>query len=211
MSTSAQIYAQREGGALAARTGFTQLVSLTMTAGATVSATASLPAGAWLDAIRLETPAAFSGSPTNYREDHWANGSLARTCAAEAGVLTYPIMVDAAGAVWKHESGFSYAGAATPYIESGPMELDLPNGPGFEVFECVGVKPDALTLGDVQLTFYGRFEPLGTEYAYGPYALSNAPSIRFQARQARVRATALTTGDWRLGVLRMDTRPAGQR
>ena len=65
MSTSAQIYAQREGGAPAARTGFTQLVSLTMTAGATVSAMVSLPAGAWLDAIRLETPAAFSGSPTN--------------------------------------------------------------------------------------------------------------------------------------------------
>lgn len=65
MSTTAQIYAQREGGAPAARTGFTQLVSLTMAGGATVSGAVSLPAGAWLDAIRLETPAAFTGSPTN--------------------------------------------------------------------------------------------------------------------------------------------------
>ena len=65
MSTTAQIYAQREGGALAARTGFTQLVVLTMTGGTTVSGQLSLPAGTWLDAIRLETPAAFSGSPTN--------------------------------------------------------------------------------------------------------------------------------------------------
>ena len=65
MSTAAQTYAQREGGSLQARTGFTQLVSLTMTAGATVSGQMNLPAGSWLDAVKLETPAAFSGAPTN--------------------------------------------------------------------------------------------------------------------------------------------------
>lgn len=76
MATVAQKSRQKTAGAVAARALHAQALPLTMVAGATVSASITLPANAWLSTIQFETATAISGAPTNIN---------ARTGTAAAG------------------------------------------------------------------------------------------------------------------------------
>ena len=142
----------------------------------------------------------------NYRENHWAIGSLARSAGTDAGVFSNPIMVSPSGFVYEHEVGFDYEGA-TPYAESGPIEIAT----GDRVVSITGMVPDENTQGDVQARFSTRFYPNAPEFNYGPYAMANPTSVRVTGRQIAVRIEGVTNTSWRVGIPRLDVVLGGKR
>jgi hypothetical protein len=142
----------------------------------------------------------------NYREGHWAIGSLARTAGTDRGVFTNPLMISSDGYIYEHEVGFTYDGS-TPYAESGPYEI----GNGDNIMSVRRVIPDEQTLGEVVVSFKTRMYPMATETTYGPYTASQPTDVRFAARQVKVRYTGNVLDDWRVGVNRFDVVAMGKR
>jgi hypothetical protein len=142
----------------------------------------------------------------NYREGHWAIGSLARTAGTDRGVFTNPLMISSDGYIYEHEVGFAYDGS-TPYAESGPYEI----GNGDNIMSVRRVIPDEQTLGEVVVSFKTRMYPMATETTYGPYSAAQPTDVRFAARQVKVRYTGNVLDDWRVGVNRFDVVAMGKR
>lgn len=142
----------------------------------------------------------------NYRENHWALGTLARTCGTDRGIFSNPLMVSADGYVYEHEVGNAYD-SQTIFAESGPVEL----GAGDRVLSLNGLIPDEKTLGDVKVKFSTKFYPTGTQYNYGPYSMNNPTSLRITGRQIAARIEGNTLSDWRLGTIRFDGKLGGMR
>ena len=148
----------------------------------------------------------------NYEEEHWAIGKMDRTSALPATTANNkPILVHSTGDVYQHESGFDHTPSqvsATPYIESGPVEI----GMGDNVFSVTSFVPDEKNQGDTQTKFYHALYPNATETLVGPFA-NNAPGhCRFQARQTRLRVEELATAsDWRVGEFRIEVALRGKR
>jgi hypothetical protein len=142
----------------------------------------------------------------NYREGHWAIGSLARTAGTDRGVFTNPLMISNDGYIYEHEVGFTYDGAV-PYAESGPYEI----GSGDNIMSVRRVIPDEQTLGEVVVSFKTRMYPMATETTYGPYSAAQPTDVRFAARQVKVRYTGNVLEDWRVGVNRFDVVAMGKR
>jgi len=143
----------------------------------------------------------------NYVEGHWRFDTLARSCGVTVqppGVV--PVMLDSAAVVYDHETGTA-RGGATPYLESGPIEL----GSGDRTMRVQAVIPDEKTLGQVALRLYGRLYPMGAETEYGPFTLTARTDVRMTAREVRVRLTEATASDWRVGVVRLGVLPGGFR
>jgi hypothetical protein len=142
----------------------------------------------------------------NYREGHWAIGTLIRTCGTDKGIFSNPILVDADGYVYEHEVGNNYD-SQTLYAESGPVEL----GNGDRVMSLTGMIPDEKTAGDVTASFSTKFYPNTTKYSYGPYTLSSPTSIRITGRQVAVKIQGSALTDWRVGVIRFDGKAGSMR
>ena len=142
----------------------------------------------------------------NYRENHWAIGTLARTCGTDRGIFNNPILVSDDSYVYEHEVGNNYD-SQTLFAESGPIEL----GNGDRVMNLTGLIPDEKTAGDVRASFSTRFYPNTTEYTYGPYTLSSPTSVRLTGRQIAVKIEAVALTDWRVGVIRFDGKPGSLR
>lgn len=144
----------------------------------------------------------------DYRQNLWGIGSLARLCAAEVGVFDFPLAVDSSGLIYEHEVGWAYGGAI-PFIELGPIEL----GNGDQVMNCFSVIPDEGTAGQVTLDFRLKSYPNGAETILGETVLdgSGQADLRFSARQAKMRITAVAAAPWRFGKCRLELRPGGKR
>jgi hypothetical protein len=84
-------------------------------------------------------------------------------------------------------------------------------GVGENVAKVTTLIPDEDTQGDVSVSFKTRFYPNDTEYSYGPYATSNPTSVRFTGRQLRMRINGSDLKDWRVGAMRIDVTPGGNR
>jgi len=142
----------------------------------------------------------------NYNTGYWNGGELSRLCAADRGVFTNPIAVDASGNVYDHETGYSYGGA-TPYAITGPIEL----GAGDQVMMARKLIPDEDTLGQVSATFYARYYPTDSTTEYGPYTLANRTDIRLSGRTVEMKIAGVAAADWRVGTNRLDIVPRGGR
>jgi hypothetical protein len=95
-----------------------------------------------------------------------------------------------------------------PFIESGPIEI----GDGDHVYRVQRIVPDEKNLGDVRARFYTGFFPTETEVERGPYTLTNPTSVRFAARQVRLRLEEASAGEnWRIGVTRLGIIQEGRR
>lgn len=143
----------------------------------------------------------------NYRENHWRVDTLARTAGVTRqppGVV--PVLLGSDGTVYDHETDTS-RGGATPYAESGPVEL----GAGDRLLKIQQVVPDEKTLGQVNLRLYTRLYPMGSETSYGPYTLSAKTDVRVTGREVRVRLSEAVASDWRVGTVRLGVLPAGGR
>lgn len=142
----------------------------------------------------------------NYKENHWAVGTLARTSGIDSGVFRLPIWFSPAGVAYDHETGLDWGGAQ-PYAESGPIEA----GVGEQVLAAVELIPDERTQGDVTATFKTKFYPNDVEREYGPYGMANPTSVRFSGRQISMRVTGNRLAAWRWGIPRLDIRAGGRR
>ena len=142
----------------------------------------------------------------NYREGHWAIGTLSRTAGTDRGVFVNPLMISSDGYIYEHEVGYAYD-SAVPFAESGPYEI----GSGDNIMSVRRVIPDEQTLGEVVVSFKTRMYPMATETTYGPYAAAQPTDVRFAARQVKVRYTGNVLEDWRVGVNRFDVVAMGKR
>lgn len=147
----------------------------------------------------------------NYRENHWTTGDLPRTAGCDSGAIDYPLLASPNGKLWEHERTFSHTDLAgntlAPYLESGPVEA----GQGDQVLFISQILPDERTLGQVELSLYGSFEPMATETLYGPFTINKNTDARMTARWVRLRLDQVVEEDWRVGVIRLDGVPAGAR
>jgi hypothetical protein len=142
----------------------------------------------------------------NYRENHWAVGTLARTAGTDAGVFSRPMAVSVDGYVYEHEVGFDYDGASV-FAESGPVQI----GNGDNIMSVREVIPDEQALGEAVVSFTARNYPTGAEVSFGPYSAANPTSVRFSGRQINMKVTGAVLADWRVGVMRLDAVAAGKR
>ncbi len=142
----------------------------------------------------------------NYRENHWTIGSLARTCGTDRGVFTYPLMVSVDGYVYEHEVGVTYDGAV-PYARTGPIEF----GDGDRLMVAKQLIADEKTQGSVGVQFITKFAPNGLETTKTYTIDSIYTPVRFTGRQVEMKVTGDSMTDWRVGVMRLDAVPGGQR
>lgn len=140
----------------------------------------------------------------NRLEKHWTIGRISRTCGVDRGPYTTPLMVGTDGYLYNHETGLSYDGAEI-YLESGPFEI----GNGEQMMDVYRMIPDEKTQGDCTVTFKLRNYPNAAERSTRAYTLGNPTSMRFQARQARMRVQSSRLADWRWGTPRLDVQPSG--
>lgn len=145
----------------------------------------------------------------NYRENHWAIGTLARLCGADRGAFDSPYLLGTDGTVYQHETGYSYGGAV-PYARSGPIEL----GDGERVMHVTQFIGDERTAGDATVTFFARFYPNAAETSFGPYDVNTDPpptDVRFTARQVEIQYNFVGGDDARIGNVRLQAGAGGKR
>lgn len=140
----------------------------------------------------------------NYQERYWNIGTLSRTSGFDAGVMKHPIMFDANGDFYDHETGFDHDGTA-PHAESGPILF------GSNIVKVNEIIPDEKTQGQTTLTFKSRFYPNGSEFTHGPFTSNNPISARFSGRQIRMRVNGTELTNWRFGVPRLNVIVGGNR
>ena len=153
----------------------------------------------------------------NYRENHWAVGSLVRLSGVDKGVFQYPLAVSIDGYVYEHEVGFAYPdsvihpggiASALPYLRSGPFEI----AQGDRLGVVNRLIPDEGTTGDVNVQFFTRMYPQGAETAFGPYLAGVINDLRFTARQIEIQYQMPDTpADFRVGTPRLDVQPGSMR
>jgi hypothetical protein len=147
----------------------------------------------------------------NYLTNSWDYGSLSRTCGASAGVFTYPICIDADGAIWNHETGWTWSGAV-PYARTGPFEWTGPAGGSDRRSLIRGFIPDEETVGDSQVTFYAREWPNATEETFGPFPITTAPvDCLFSGRGIEMKISFVQPRDARAGIYQFDVTPLSAR
>lgn len=142
----------------------------------------------------------------NYREGHWNIGSMARTCGTGRGAFDKPLLIDPDGYIYEHEVGYDYDGG-TLYAESGPVQLAV----GDNVMAVRELIPDELNQGEVTATFKTKFYPNADESSHGPYSMTNPTSVRFTARQVKMRVQGNGNNNWRVGTMRIDAVAGGRR
>ena len=146
----------------------------------------------------------------NYREGIWYFGNLERTAGADQGAWPNPFAMDANNAVYEHEKGEAYLdpadAALVPFAETGPIEI----GKGDQTMLIQEYIPDENTLGDLDVTIFSALLPLGTEVESATFTAATRVSTRILGRQIRVKVTQASPG-WRLGTMRLEVEPSGQR
>ena len=148
----------------------------------------------------------------NYREGHWmVVDSFERTAGVDRGFLEFPIMADAAGAVYFHENGTAMVDEGgtptyTPNAESGPVEL----GNGDRTMHIRSIVPSEKTLGDLDFHLLTSLYPMGDEQDHGPFPATEITDARASGRQVRLKFVQDQT-DWRFGTPRLDVVPGGKR
>jgi hypothetical protein len=173
----------------------------------------------------------------NYREGHWTVGRLRRAAGFDAGAYELPVMIAPSGEVFEHEVLFASRPAVAgeiggfqilteeggsllleagggvlteslqPYLESGPIEI----GDGDRLMSVQRLIPDERTRGQVFARFYASRYPTAEETLHGPYAMREPTSVRFKARQCRIRLDENGLSDWRVGVIRLGVREGERR
>lgn len=146
----------------------------------------------------------------NYREGHWSIGTLGRSCWIDDGPFTHPWGVTPAGVVYAHETGVTADGSTRTediYATAGPIEL----GQGDFVMRVQRLIPDEETLGDCQVEFDVRYEPMGAGTTYGPFTLTETTDLRFTGRQVSMRVSPARDADWQWGRPRLEVTRGGRR
>jgi len=146
----------------------------------------------------------------NFREDHWAIGTLARTAWCDSTIRKTPTAAGADNYLYDHEQGYTNNGAAlmaTRFAQSGAVEV----GTGERAIVARQVIPDEATQGQTKLVFKTRMTPNGAESSHGPYSMSDYTDVRFTGRQFAIRVEGNADADWRFGTPRLEAVPGSGR
>lgn len=144
----------------------------------------------------------------NYIENHWTYGPLGRVAVVsrQAGLSQHPVMIDASGNIYDHETGNTRTGMSA-FLESGPVKV----GNGDKVVQAQALIPDDKTLGDVTATIFYTLEPDDAESNTGALTLASRTPIRVTGRQFRVRIAEAAATAWRVGTILLAGVLGGER
>jgi hypothetical protein len=141
---------------------------------------------------------------SNYRDNFWYTGKLARTAGVDAGGYDDPMMVDPNGLVWDHEKAAVQV-VGTAFCSTGPLELQ--NGQRNMAVRYVLMDtelPDTVTL-----TLLTKQTPTSPLVTHGPYAYNNPISTTGAlGREVRMRLDG-QVADWEVGTMRFDVQQVG--
>jgi hypothetical protein len=149
----------------------------------------------------------------NYQRNQWWHGALERSIGCEPGAFGLPILGDAAGFLYQHETGYLADGSprgALVYAETG----DLQDGEGDNGIFLAAIVPDLRQAELVRFRLRGQWEPEGPEDDFGAYELTRADGLIdtcLEARSLRLRVEGVNDGPWALGRIRLDVRPGAGR
>ena len=131
-------------------------------------------------------------------QPHWNHVTLARVCGFAAGTFSWPLMVTSAGAMLKHEFGYSYDDAVR-YLLTGAYEI----GNGGALLMIDEIIPDELTQGDCSVYVYLADYNTDTETTLGPFTAADRIPIEVAARKVRMEFRASAgVNDFRIGTYR---------
>jgi hypothetical protein len=155
----------------------------------------------------------------NYRENTWTiSGAasstimLTRTSWIDSGAFPYPMAAGTDNHIYRQEDGLLADGTTrvgSVYLRSGAFDIN----DGEDILHIRKVLPDEKASGAVNVTFYVRQTPNGTEYTKGPYTVraDGYTDCRFSGRQAAMKVTAVDDSDWRIGKFRLEGTAGGKR
>lgn len=131
-------------------------------------------------------------------QPHWNHVELARVAGFAAGTFSWPVMVTSAGAMLKHEFGYSYD-SAERYVLSGPFEIA--NGGALLLID--EIIPDEITQGDCEVYFHLSEYNTDAEVTIGPYSAADRIPVEVPARKVRMEIRAADgVQDFRIGTYR---------
>jgi hypothetical protein len=153
----------------------------------------------------------------DYRENHWATGTIDRTCGCVGIRDTDLYMVGNDGFVYEHEIPSTIPSntndASDVFVTTGPIEA----GNGEAITMVNSIYPDFISDGDVNVTFRSIDLPQDTIIqTFGPYNVQYPLSL-VQPVPTRAQGRTLSmeirgnSGTWSLGNLRLDLRAGGMR
>jgi len=147
----------------------------------------------------------------NFSEKWWARGAMTRRAAAGANGDDYWYGADEVGHIHQHENGWTAAGVpltAQRFAETAAFKIDISTGiKATRALLSTGVGVNA-----IELRFYGRQTPEGSEVAFGPYAMraDGYADLRINARSLRMRVEGLIDAEWSFGAADIDYGPDGR-
>lgn len=149
----------------------------------------------------------------NYDTWDWDVGSLVRTAGIDRGVFDLPIMTSSDSYIYDHESGTDDDGSAmNEFIRSSPIDISE----GDFIMDIFGIVPDFKDLvGAVDITLFTRYYPQGKEERYDAGSVisdTEQLDVHTSGRQIAYQVGTDKTGtNWRLGTIRVDVAPGGER
>lgn len=164
----------------------------------------------------------------NYTDKCWYPASLVRTAGinrSEAQTfLNFPLMLDATGTMWIHESGYS-AGGANPmnsYAQSYDVQFSTMNTTtaatiaiGEEQMHVSRMVPDYVQQqGNMNVTFYTKRYPNDGYVQKGPFVLSpttSSLSLRARGKLVSYQIQENTSLFWRTGYPSFEIQADGER
>lgn len=152
----------------------------------------------------------------NYEENHWSIGKLARTAWLDRSpTFNTPVAAGTDSYVYLHETGFDDDGSAmVSFAETHDMELPPA---GKQLMHVSRLIPDFLRLnGSVDITLKTKKYPQQSSYVTkGPYTITPTTehvNPKARGRQVALRVSSDALGDdWRMGTMRADVQPDGER
>jgi hypothetical protein len=141
----------------------------------------------------------------------WSRSTLDRSAWTDRGVGANPVAVDAAGAVYLHETGTS-ANGGNIAASITTADVDLPDS---LLYSVTNFLPDFKIEGsdNLLLTFNSRISPLGEQTETGPHTIT--PTTSVVNVRATGRAIAFTVSSnssnifWRAGSQRVELQQSG--
>lgn len=150
----------------------------------------------------------------NYADNIWTHGRLPRSIGCEPGAYGLPLLGDAAGNVYQHETGWSADTAqrgSLVFAETGDLQL----GDGDTLTFLEQLFPDLrLAGGSIQFHLKGQLEADGPETDFGVFPIVRTDGIIdacLETRSLRIRIEGVIDGPWQLGRMRIGISPGAGR
>lgn len=146
----------------------------------------------------------------NYTDGTWAMGNLSRSCGYSFPNDANPVMSDGEK-VYRHESGFSYAGAELPWAETFTMNVLN----GYNSMTIRQMRPEVVGGANlIQFRFVKKGNPSNDNESMSPIKAirsNGMVDVRETARDFRLRVEMVGAGDWTLGTVDIDAVGRGRK